>query len=84
MIVPVPLDAVKSTLTEVVLDTDATPIIGALEIVVTEDDEDEADDVPPELVAETVKVYGVLDSNPDMVIGEDVPVPTSPKLLVTV
>jgi hypothetical protein len=47
VIVPVPLDAVKSTLTEVVLDTDATPIIGALEIVVTEDDEDDALDVPP-------------------------------------
>ena len=44
----------------------------------------DATDVPPELVAETVNVYDVFGINPDTVIGEDVPVPTSPKLLVTV
>ena len=36
------------------------------------------------LVAVTVNVYIVFDNNSDTVIGEDAPVDTSPKLLVTV
>ena len=60
------------------------PIVGGLVSVVTEDDVPDATDVPPELVAETVNVYDVFGINPDTVIGEDVPVPISPKLLVTV
>ena len=56
MIVPVPLGAVKATLTTVELDTVATPIVGALDCVVTTDDALDSTDVPPELVAETEKV----------------------------
>jgi hypothetical protein len=56
VIVPVPLGAVKATLTAVALETVAEPIVGALDIVVTEDDADDAVDVPPELVAVTVNV----------------------------
>ena len=84
MIVPVPLGDVKTTLTEVGLDTVEIPMVGALVFVVTKFDEDDALDVPPELVAVTVNVYGVFDDNPDTVIGEDVPVPVKPELLITV
>ena len=53
--------------------------------VVTADDALDGTDVPPELVAVTVNVYGVFGDNPDTVIGEDVPVPVKPPgLLVTV
>jgi hypothetical protein len=31
-----------------------------------------------------VNVYGVFGVNPDTVIGDDVPVPVNPELLVTV
>ena len=84
MIVPVPLGDVKTTLTEVGLDTVEVPMVGALVFVVTKFDEDDAPDVPPELVAVTVNVYGVFDDNPDTVIGEDVPVPVKPELLIAV
>ena len=85
MIVPVPLGAVKATLTAVELDTVAVPIVGAFVFVVTADDALDGTDVPPELVAVTVNVYGVFGDNPDTVIGEDVPVPVKPPgLLVTV
>ena len=56
MIVPVPLGEVKATLTTVVLETDAVPIVGAIGFVVTEVDVLDATDVPPELVAVTVNV----------------------------
>ena len=57
MIVPVPpLGAVKATLIAVVLDTVAFPIVGAIGFVVTDVDVPDATDVPPELVAVTVKV----------------------------
>ena len=56
MIVPVPLGAVKSTLTAVVLDTVAEPIVGEFGFVVTDVDALDSTDVPPELVAETEKV----------------------------
>ena len=56
MIVPVPPGAVKETLTAVVLDTVAVPIVGALEMVVTDDVELDPTDVPPELVAVTENV----------------------------
>ena len=56
MIVPVPLGAVNATLTAVVLDTVAVPIVGAPDIVVTDVDELDATEVPPELVAVTVNV----------------------------
>jgi hypothetical protein len=39
-------------------------------------------DVPPEFVAVIVNVYIVFGINPDTVIGEDVPVPVIPELLV--
>ena len=85
MIVPVPLGAVKATLTAVVLETVAVPIVGAFGSVVTEDDELDGIDVPDELVAVTENVYAVFPDNPDTVIGEDVPVPVKPPgLLVTV
>ena len=85
MIVPVPLGAVKATLTEVELDTVATPIVGELVCVVTVVEALDATDVPPELVAVTEKVYGVFGVNPDTEIGDDVPVPVNPPgLLVTV
>ena len=52
MIVPVPLGAVKTTLTAVELDDTVTvPIVGAPDFVVTEVDTLDATDVPPELVA---------------------------------
>ena len=85
MIVPVPLGAVKETLIAVELDTVAVPMVGAPDIVDTDVDALDATDVPPELVAVTMKVYGVFDVNPDTVIGEDEPVPIKPPgLLVTV
>ena len=85
MIIPVPLGAVKETLTEVELDTVAVPIVGGLVSVVTDVDELDDDDVPPELVAVTVNVYAEFDVNLDTVIGEEVPVPVKPPgLLVTV
>ena len=85
MIVPVPLGAVKETLIAVELDTVAVPMVGAPDIVDTDVDAPDATDVPPELVAVTMKVYGVFDVNPDTVIGEDEPVPIKPPgLLVTV
>ena len=56
MIVSVPPGAVKATLTEVVFITVTVPIVGALDIVVTEDDTVDAVDVPPELVAVIVNV----------------------------
>ena len=67
------------------LDTVAIPIVGAIGFVVTEVDALDATDVPPELVAVTVKVYGVFEVNPITLIGEDEPVPVKPPgLLVTV
>ena len=56
MIVPVPLGAVKATLTAVELDTVAVPIVGEPDMVVTADDALDAIEVPPELVAVTVNV----------------------------
>ena len=56
MIVPVPLGAVKETLIAVELDTVAVPMVGAPDIVDTDVDAPDATDVPPELVAVTVKV----------------------------
>ena len=67
------------------LDTVAVPMVGAFVNVVTSIDALDETDVPPELVALTVNVYGVFGVNPDTVIGEDVPVPIKPPgLLVTV
>ena len=67
------------------LDTVAIPIVGAIGFVVTEVDALDATDVPPELVAVTVNVYGVFEVNPITLIGEDEPVPVKPPgLLVTV
>jgi hypothetical protein len=80
----VPLGWVNSTLTEVALNNVAVPIIGEPGFVVTEVVALDVIDVPPELVAVTVNVYGVFGVNPETMIGDDVPVPTSPKLLVTV
>jgi hypothetical protein len=51
VIVPVPLGAVKATLTAVALETVAVPMVGAFDIVVTAVDALDATDVPPELVA---------------------------------
>ena len=85
MIVPVPLGAVKAILTAVELDTVATPIVGALDFVVTEVDALDATDVPPELIAVTENVYGVFGVNPETEIGDDEPVLVKPPgLLVTV
>jgi hypothetical protein len=85
VIVPVPLGGVKATLIEVELNTVTAPIIGESDIVVTDVDAPDDADVPPELVAVTVNVYGVFAVNPDTVIGDDVPVPVKPPgLLVTV
>ena len=85
MIVPVPLGGVNAILTELILDTVAVPIVGALGFVVTEVDALDETDVPPELVAVTVNVYGVFEVNPNTVIGEDDPVAVKPPgLLVTV
>ena len=64
MIVPVPLGAVKATLIAVVLETVATPIVGGLDIVVSDVDAFDALDVPLELVAVAVNVYGVFGDNP--------------------
>ena len=66
------------------LDTVAVPIVGAPDFVVTDVDVLDATDVPPELVAVTVNVYAVFGVNPDTFIGDDVPVPVKPELLVTV
>ena len=85
VIVPVPPGEVKVILTSVELETVAVPIIGALVLVVTEVVAFDETEVPPELVAVTVNVYGVFAVNPDTVIGDDVPVPVKPPgLLVTV
>ena len=85
MMVPVPLGAVKATLTSLALDTVAVPIVGAVGFVVTAVDALDATDVPPELVAVTVNVYDVFGVNPDTIIGETDPVPVIPPgLLVTV
>ena len=85
MIVPVPpLGAKKDTLTSVVLDTVVVPMVGEFGFVVTTLDMFDPTDVPPELVAVTENVYNVFGVNPDMVIGEEVPVSISPKLLVTI
>ena len=85
MIVPVPPGAVNVTLTEDISNIVDVPIVGEPVIVVTDVDELDATDVPQELVAVTVNVYGVFDVNPDTVIGDDVPVPVKPPgLLVTV
>ena len=85
MIIPVPLGAVKATLTAVELDAVAEPMVGALDIVVAEVDELDASDVPPELVEVTENVYGVFADNPETVIGDDVPVHVKPPgLLVTI
>ena len=54
--IPFPLGAVKATLTTVVLDTVAVPIVGEPDIVVTAVVALDATDVPPELVAVTVNV----------------------------
>ena len=56
MIVPFPLGAVKATLTAVVLETVAVPMVGDPDMVVTAVDADDDADVPPELVAVTVNV----------------------------
>ena len=56
MIVPVPLGAVKATLTAVALETVAVPMVGELDIVVTAVDADDETEVPPEFVAVTVNV----------------------------
>ena len=56
MIVPVPLGAVKATLTAVELDTFAGPMVGALGFVVSDVDVLDATEVPPVLVAVTVNV----------------------------
>jgi sulfur carrier protein ThiS len=85
VIVPLPLGALKATLTVVALVTDAVPIVGVPDTVVTVDDAFDDTEVPPELVAVAVNVYIVFGVNPDTVIGEDVPVPVKPPgLLVTV
>ena len=85
MIVPLPLGGVNATLTAVVLDTVAVPIVGVLVFVVTAVDALDEFDVPPELVAVTENVYIVFDDNPDILIGEDEPVPVKPPgLLITV
>jgi hypothetical protein len=86
VIVPVPPPgAVKATEIAVELDTVAEPIVGAFGFVVTDVDELDVVDVPPELVAVTENVYNVFGINPETVIGEDVPVPVKPPgLLVTV
>ena len=51
-----PLGGVNATLTEVELTTVDIKLVGGDGIVVTEDDADDAVDVPPELVAVTVNV----------------------------
>ena len=56
MIVPLPLGGVNATLTAVVLDTVAVPIVGVLVFVVTAVDAFDEIDVPPELVAVTENV----------------------------
>ena len=85
MIVPVPLGAIKAIITEDASNTVAVPIVGEFGFVVTDVVALDDTDVPPELVAVTVKVYGIFDVNPDTVIGDDVPVPVNPPgLLVTV
>ena len=85
MIVPVPLGAVKATLTTVELDTVVVPIVGEFGFVVFALDALDSTEIPPELVAVTENVYAVFGVNPDTVIGDDVPVPIKPPgLLVTV
>ena len=66
------------------LNTIILSIIKSLIFVVTEADDLDTDDVLPEIVAVIENVYDVFDINPDTVIGDDVPVPISPKLLVTI
>jgi hypothetical protein len=71
--VPLPVGAVKEILTELELDTVATRSVGALGLVLTSVDVVDESDVPPELVAVIVNVYGVFEVNPETVIGEDEP-----------
>ena len=60
-------------------------MVGEPDNVDTADDALDDTEVPPELVAVTVNVYGVFGVNPDTLIGEEVPVPVKPPgLLVTV
>jgi hypothetical protein len=56
VIVPLPVDCVNATLTEVALDAVAVPIVGALGFVVFDIDISDSTDVPPELVAVIVNV----------------------------
>ena len=56
MIIPVPLGAVKATLTEDESNTVDVPIVGALDFVVTDVDALDDAEVPPELVEVTVNV----------------------------
>ena len=79
-----PLGGVKPTLTEFASNTVAIPIIGAFGFVYTNIVALDETDVPAELVAVTVNVYGVFAVNPDTMIGDDEPVAISPKLLITV
>jgi hypothetical protein len=48
------------------------------DVVVTDVDADDAEDVPLVFVAVTVNVYAVPSVNPETVIGDDVPVPVNP------
>jgi hypothetical protein len=56
VIVPVPLGAVKATLTEFVLETVATTLVGTFGFVVAAIDALDDKEVPPELVAVAVNV----------------------------
>ena len=70
---------------EEISNTVAVPIVGAPDTVVFVVDALDDADVPPELVAVTVNVYGVFDVNPDTVIGDVEPVAVKPPgLLITV
>jgi hypothetical protein len=59
-------------------------MIGALGIVVFTIDGVDAIEIPPELVAVTVNVYGVLDVNPITLIDVDIPVVVTTGIPVTV
>ena len=81
-----PLGGVKSTLTDVELETVAAPIVGAFVFVVTDVVALDDADVPLEFTAVTVNVYDVFGVNPNTVIGDDVliPIDVIPVLLVTI
>ena len=64
VITPPPVGAVKETLTEVEPDIVLKTLVGAFGLVVTMDDGVDAIEIPLELVAVTVNVYGVFDVNP--------------------